>query len=61
LAGTGLFISSKNKEQQGQFKLNIFILRDGVSVSCSIILECDFHRWSVSEGLTDALKYLNQG
>jgi hypothetical protein len=44
LTGIDLFISSKYKEQQGQFKLSIFFLREGVNVSCSIKLECDFHR-----------------
>jgi len=36
--------SSKNKEQKGKFKLIIFILREGVSVSCSIKLECNIQR-----------------
>ena len=57
LTGTNLFISSKNKKQQGQFKLIIFILREGVSVSCNIKLECDFHRcWSLSGRSPEILK-----
>ena len=33
LTGTDLFISSKDKKQQGQYKLIIFFFSEGVSIS----------------------------